>query len=191
MPDDLPMLPFASQAAWETWLEQHHADAPGLWLQIAKKDTGVPTVSYDQAVESALCFGWIDGQKRALDATYFLQRFTPRRSRSIWSLINTRRVEALEAAGRMRPAGQREAAAARADGRWAAAYPGASEVTVPADLAEALQQDPAAQQFFATLDKTNRYAVCFRVHTAHKPQTRADRIVRLVAMLARGELLHP
>jgi uncharacterized protein YdeI (YjbR/CyaY-like superfamily) len=191
LPTDLPTLTFPSQAAWEQWLEQNHGSAPGLWLQIAKKSSGIATVTYDEAVESALCFGWIDGQKGALDQTYFLQRFTPRRPRSLWSQINTRRIEVLETAGRMRPAGQREVAAAKADGRWDAAYQGARDATVPADLAEALRQDPAAERFFTTLDKTHRYAVCFRVQTAVKPQTRADRIARFVSMLARGEKLHP
>lgn len=188
---ELPRLTFPSQAAFEAWLDAHHATTPGLWLQIAKKASGIPTVTYDEAVESALCFGWIDGQKGALDAQYFLQKFTPRRPRSLWSQINTRRVEALETQGRMRPAGLREVQAARADGRWDAAYQGARELTVPEDLAEALRKDPQAEAFFATLDKTNRYAVCWRVQTAKKPQTRADRIAKLVAQLARGEKLHP
>lgn len=189
MPDELPILPFADAATWEAWLEQH-ADAPGVWLKIAKKDTGIATVTYAQALDVALCFGWIDGQKRGFDATWFLQRFTPRQRGSRWSKINTEHVARLAAAGRMRPAGLAEVEAARADGRWAAAYEGQRTATVPEDLRQALDANPAAAAFFATLRGANRYAILYRVQDAKRPETRARRIERFVAMLARGETLH-
>jgi uncharacterized protein YdeI (YjbR/CyaY-like superfamily) len=189
-PDDLPVLPFASATAWERWLEREHARAPGVWLQIAKKDTGIATVTYAEALDVALCFGWIDGQKRGFDATWFLQRFTPRRRGSKWSKINTGHVERLLVAGRMRPAGLAEVEAARADGRWAAAYDGQSSATVPPDLQAALDANPAAAEFFATLRGANRYAILYRVQDAKRPETRRRRIERFVAMLERGETLH-
>lgn len=167
-----------------------HAAAPGVWLKIAKKDSGIATVSYDQALDVALCHGWIDGQKRGFDAAYFLQRFTPRRPRSLWSKINIGKVAVLTAAGRMRPGGQREVDAAKADGRWDGAYDSARTMTVPPALAEALAGNRAAAAFFATLDRTNRYAVCWRVQTAKTADTRARRVATLVAMLARGETIH-
>jgi uncharacterized protein YdeI (YjbR/CyaY-like superfamily) len=188
--DELPILPFASAALWEAWLEGEHARAPGVWLQIAKRDTGIATVTYAEALDVALCFGWIDGQKRAFDATWFLQRFTPRKARSRWSKINTEHVARLTAAGRMRPAGLAQVEAARADGRWAAAYEGQRTATVPDDLQAALDADPRAAAFFATLRGANRYAVLYRVQDAKRPDTRARRIERFVAMLARGETLH-
>ncbi len=190
MPDELPILPFASAPAWEAWLEDHHAHALGVWLQIAKKDSGIATVTYAQALDVALCFGWIDGQKRGFDATWFLQRFTPRKARSRWSKINTRHVERLTAAGRMRPAGLAQVEAARADGRWEAAYDGQRSAAVPPDLQAALDASPAAAAFFATLRGANRYAILYRVQDAKRPETRARRIDRFVAMLARGETLH-
>lgn len=189
-PDDLPVLPFASAAAWERWLEREHARAPGVWLQIAKKDTGIATVTYAEALDVALCFGWIDGQRRGYDATWFLQRFTPRKRRSKWSRINTGHVARLLAADRMRPAGLAEVEAARKDGRWAAAYAGQASATVPPDLQAALDANPAAAVFFATLRGANRYAILYRVQEAKRPETRARRIDRFVAMLARGETLH-
>jgi uncharacterized protein YdeI (YjbR/CyaY-like superfamily) len=189
-PEDLPTLPFASAAAWEAWLEREHARAPGAWVQIAKQGTGIATVTYAEALDVALCFGWIDGQKRSFDATWFLQRFTPRKRGSKWSRINTGHVERLAAAGRMRPAGLAQVEAARADGRWAAAYDGQSSATVPPDLQAALDANPAAAAFFATLRGANRYAILYRVQDAKRPETRARRIDRFVAMLARGETLH-
>lgn len=188
--DDLPILPFPDAAAFEAWLEANHASAPGVWLRIAKKDAGVATVTYAEALDVALCFGWIDGQRRAHDASWFLQRFTPRRPTSRWSRINTEHAERLTAAGRMRPAGLAQVEAARADGRWAAAYDGQRSATVPPDLQQALDANPPAAAFFATLRGANRYAVIYRVNDAKRPQTRARRIERFVAMLARGETLH-
>lgn len=189
LPDALPVIAFADAAAWESWLLAH-ADAPGLWLKIAKKTSGIASVDYAGALDVALCHGWIDGQKRGFDADYFLQRFTPRRAKSLWSKINIGHVERLIAAGRMRAGGQREIDAAKADGRWAAAYDGASRMDVPQALAEALAREPNAAAFFETLNKTNRYAVCWRVQTAKTDATRASRVATLVAMLARGETIH-
>lgn len=189
LPDDLPVLPFADATAWETWLIANAA-AKGLWLKIAKKDSGIATVTYDQALDVALCHGWIDGQKRGFDAHYFLQRFTPRRPKGLWSKINIGKVERLIAEGRMRAGGAREVDAAKADGRWDAAYDGARNMDVPPELATALVKNKKARTFFETLDKANRYAVCWRVQTAKKPETKAKRIEALVAMLARGEKIH-
>jgi uncharacterized protein YdeI (YjbR/CyaY-like superfamily) len=190
-PDDLPILPFASPTAWEAWLEEHHASSPGVWLKIAKKASGIETVTHAQALELALCFGWIDGQRNRLDDEWFLQRFTPRRPRSRWSQINRDKVDELIARGAMRPAGLREVERAKADGRWDAAYASQSKIEVPPDLQQALDDSPAAKEFFETLNGTNRYAVLYRIHDAKRPETRARRIEKFVAMLARGEKLHP
>jgi len=188
--DGLPILPFASTRDWESWLEEHHDSSAGLWLQIAKKASGLETVTYAQALDVALCFGWIDGQKAGYDEVYFLQRFTPRRARSKWSQINVDKVTELIAAGRMRPSGLAQIEAARADGRWDAAYGGMATITVPDDLQAALDANPAAAAFFATVSRTNRYAVLYRVYDAKRPETRARRIEALVAMLADGKTLH-
>jgi len=188
--DELPILPFASAEAWEAWLAREHARAPGAWLKIAKKDSDIASVTYAEALDVALCFGWIDGQKRAFDDSWFLQRFTPRKRGSRWSKINTEHVERLLAAGRMRAAGLEQVEAARADGRWDAAYHGQRTATVPPDLQAALDANPAAAAFFATLRGANRYAILYRVQDAKRPETRAARIDRFVAMLARGETLH-
>lgn len=189
LPTDLPIELFADAAAWERWLEAH-ADAPGLWLKIAKKNQGVVSVSYPQALDVALCHGWIDGLKRSCDERYFLQRFTPRRPRSIWSKINIGKIEVLTAAGRMRAGGLREVEGAQADGRWQGAYESARNMEVPEDLEKALKKNAKARRFFEQLDRTNRYAVLWRVTTAKKPETRAARIEKLVAMLERGEKIH-
>ncbi len=188
--DDLPVLPFASAVEWEAWLEAHHAVAPGVWLKIAKKASGIPTVTYADALEVALCFGWIDGQKASYDESYFLQRFTPRRTRSTWSRINVTKVGELSAAGRMRPAGLAEVDSAKADGRWDAAYGGSATVTVPPDLQAALDANPAARAFFETINRGNRYAVLYRIHDAKRPETRAKRIAMCVEMLAEGKTFH-
>ena len=187
--DTAPTL-FSNAKAFEAWLKKHHATSDGLWLQIAKKGADQPSVTYAQAVEIALCWGWIDGLKKSLDDQYFLQRFTPRRARSIWSKINVDKVAALIEAGRMQPAGQAQVDAAKADGRWAKAYDGARTSTVPDDLQAALDANPKARQFFATINASNRYAILWRVQTAVKPQTRAKRIAQLLEMLARGEVVH-
>lgn len=189
LPTDLPIRLFRDAEAWEKWLAVHAAER-GLWLQIAKKGAGVASVSYAEALDVALCYGWIDGLKRACGERFFLQRFTPRRPRSVWSKINVGKAEALIAAGRMRPPGLREVEAARADGRWQAAYDGSASMEVPEELAAALAKDRKANAFFETLDRTNRYAFCWRVRTAKKPETRRARAAEFVAMLAKGEKLH-
>ncbi len=187
---DDPTLAFASAGDWEAWLEERHASAGGVWMKIAKKGSGIASVTYAEALDVALCFGWIDGQKRSFDERFFLQRFTPRRARSLWSQRNREHIERLTAAGRMRPAGLREVEAARADGRWDAAYAAQGSATVPDDLQRALDADPQAAAFFATLSSQNRYAILFRLQTAKRPETRARRLTTFVEMLRNGETLH-
>ncbi len=188
---------FPTAAAWRAWLAGHHASASGLWLKIAKKaaaDDTPPsqgTLSYAEALDEALCFGWIDAQTRGLDDGYWLKRFTPRKRGSRWSKINTQKAEALIAAGRMQPAGLAEVESARADGRWAAAYAGPRSITVPDDLAAALAANPAAAEFFATLNSINRYAILYRVGAVKRPETRARKIAQYVGMLAEHKTLHP
>jgi uncharacterized protein YdeI (YjbR/CyaY-like superfamily) len=186
----LPVLLFEDLAAWARWLETHHATAPGAWLQLAKKGAPLASVSYAEALDGALCYGWIDSQKKTYDSSSWLQRFTPRGPKSLWSRVNCEKVAALTAAGRMRPAGLDAVARARADGRWDAAYDSQSRATAPDDLTAALAASPAAAAFFATLDGANRYAILFRVQTAKTPATRAKRIAAFVGMLERGEKLH-
>ncbi|MEV4567738.1 YdeI/OmpD-associated family protein [Nonomuraea sp. NPDC049419] len=187
----LPIIAFPSQEAFEKWLEAEYEGSAGLWLQIAKKESGIPSVTYAEALDVALCFGWIDGQKAAFDDEHWLQRFTPRQARSKWSKVNRGRAEQLIAAGRMRPAGLAQIAAAKADGRWEAAYAGQKTATVPDDLQAALDAEPAAAQFFATLDSRNRYSILYRVNDAKKPETRAARIEKFVAMLRENQKIHP
>jgi uncharacterized protein YdeI (YjbR/CyaY-like superfamily) len=189
LPTDLPVLAFPDQASFEAWLDDHAGD-PGVYVQLAKKGAGVPSVTYAELVESALCFGWIDGRSNRLDDRFYLQRMTPRRPRSVWSQKNVEAVEALTAAGRMRPAGLAAVEAAKADGRWERAYAGSATITVPDDLARALAAEPAAQEAFEGLDGANRYAVLWRVHTAASPATREKRITALVQMLAEGRRIH-
>ncbi|MGY1729543.1 YdeI family protein [Geodermatophilus sp. SYSU D01062] len=190
LPTDLPVLAFPDQAAFEAWLETEHATAPGCYVKLAKKGAGVPSLTHAEMVESLLCFGWIDGRSNRLDDRFYLMRVTPRRPRSVWSQKNVAAVAELVAAGRMRPAGLAQVEAAQADGRWDRAYAGPATITVPDDLAAALAAEPAAQEAFAGLDGTNRYAVLWRVHTAATPATRAKRIATLVAMLAEGRTPH-
>jgi len=187
--DDLEILPFESAAAWETWLGEHHETSPGVWLKIAKKASGVASVSYDEALDAALCHGWIDAKKRSFDDTFFLQKFTARRPRSVWSRRNREKAAQLIEAGRMRSAGLEQVELAKADGRWDAAYEGSASAAVPDDLRRALDRNPAAAEFFAALDRTNRYAVLWRIQTAKRSETRARRIERLVQMLAEGRKL--
>ena len=188
---ELEKLPFASASALRAWLEANHDTSPGIWLMIAKKGSGVESATYDEAVDEGLCFGWIDGQKAKHDDRYFLQRFTPRSRRSSWSEINTGRVARLVAAKRMRPAGVRAVEAAKADGRWDAAYAGQATVVVPDDLRVALDMSPVAAALFAELDSTNRYAILYRVGSGKKPETRARKIAGFVADLERGETPYP
>ena len=189
--DDLPVMSFASQDDWETWLAGQHQTSSGLWLKIAKKDAGPRTVSYQEALVVALCFGWIDGQKRAFDEVHWLQRFTPRKAKSKWSRINRDQAGALIEAGQMRPAGLREVELARADGRWAAAYQSQSTAAVPEDLARALAGNDAARTFFEDLDRANRYAILYRLADAKRPETRARRLATFMAMLSEGKKIHP
>lgn len=190
LPTDLPLRAFPDQAALEAWLEEEHATAPGLYVRLAKKGSGVPSIDWAQMVEVLLCFGWIDGRANRLDDRFYLQRVTPRRPRSVWSQKNVATVERLIAEGRMRPAGLAAVEAAKADGRWERAYAGPATATVPDDLSAALDAEPAARREFDELDGQNRYAVLWRVHTATTPATRAKRIAALVQMLAEGHRIH-
>jgi uncharacterized protein YdeI (YjbR/CyaY-like superfamily) len=187
---ELPTVAFADPRAFSTWLAANHATSRGVWLRLAKKASGVPSVTYAEAIDVALAWGWIDGQKRLGDGASWLQRFSPRGARSMWSKINRDKATALIAAGTMQPPGLAEVERARRDGRWDAAYDAPSRAAVPEDLAAALAANPRAAAFFATLDAANRYAVLFRVQTAKKPETRAKRIEEFVAMLARHETIH-
>lgn len=190
-PSALPILPFAGQPDWAAWLEANHDRAPGLWLQIAKAGTGIPSVSYDEALETALCFGWIDGQKKKHDEHYWLQRFTPRAKGSAWSRNNKEKALALIDSGRMGEAGLRQIEAAKLDGRWDAAYDSAGKATVPEDFQAALDGNTRARDFFAGLDGRNRYAMLYRIQTAKKPETRARKIAQFIGMLERHEPFYP
>ncbi|RBY96990.1 hypothetical protein DQ237_05155 [Blastococcus sp. TF02-8] len=182
-PTDLPVLAFADQAALETWLEEHHATAPGLYVKIAKKGTGVPSVDWAGMVEVLLCFGWIDGRANRIDDSWYVQRITPRRPRSVWSLKNVQTATRLIEEGRMRPAGRAAVEAAKADGRWDRAYAGPATITVPEDLAAALDAAPVARTAFEALTSGERYSVLWRVQTAATPATRARRIAAAVQEL--------
>jgi uncharacterized protein YdeI (YjbR/CyaY-like superfamily) len=184
-----PIIAFATATEFRHWLEQHHGDHPGVWIKLARKGSGIPSVTYAEALDEALCLGWIDGQKKSCDETAFLQKFTRRGPRSIWSKINVGHVARLEQAGRMKPAGLAAVAAARADGRWDAAYQSFSTAEMPEDFLAALAKEPKAKAFFETLNKTQRYGFFFRLATAKKPETRQKRIADFVAMLKRGEKL--
>jgi uncharacterized protein YdeI (YjbR/CyaY-like superfamily) len=190
MAAELPVLLFATPPDFEAWLEQNHADSDGFWLKIAKKGSGEVSISYAEGLELALCFGWIDSQKRGHDEKFFLQRFTPRRPRGRWSRINRDKAEALIAAKAMRPAGMAEVDAAKADGRWKAAYEGARTAKVPDDLQRELDSNKAAREFFAALDSNNRYAIVYRLDDAKKPETRERRLRKFIAMLERGDKIH-
>jgi uncharacterized protein YdeI (YjbR/CyaY-like superfamily) len=192
VPDELPELILADAAAWRAWLTEHHSDSSGAWLVLAKKGTVEPTsLGYDQALDEALCHGWIDGQVKRRDETTYRQRFTPRRARSPWSKRNVGIAERLLRESRMHPAGVAEVERARADGRWEAAYAGPASIEVPADLASALAAEPRAKAMFEILTSQNRYAVLYRIEGAKAAATRARRIERFVAMLARGETVYP
>jgi uncharacterized protein YdeI (YjbR/CyaY-like superfamily) len=181
---------FATAQDWLDWLTEEHTTSSGIWIQFAKKDSRIPSVTYPEAVDLALRHGWIDAQKAALDAQYWLQRFVPRGPRSKWSRVNRDRAEQLIELGLMTPMGLAEVERARGDGRWDAAYEPASTITVPPDLQAALEAEPDALAFFATLTGANRYAVLYRIHDAKRPATRAARIEKFVAMLAEGKTLH-
>lgn len=189
-PDELPTILFEGAEEMEAWLEENASSAPGLWLKIARKGSGITSVDYGEALELALCFGWIDSQKRGLDERHFLQRFTPRRPRGRWSRINREKAESLIASGRMRPAGLAEVEAARGDGRWEAAYASQANAEVPADLVRRLAVNRAAREFFEGLDSANRYAILYRLDEAKRPETRERRLRKFVRMLERGETIH-
>jgi uncharacterized protein YdeI (YjbR/CyaY-like superfamily) len=188
--DGKPILAFASQAEWEAWLDDEHAGSDGVWIKFAKKGSGVPTVSYAEALDVALCYGWIDSQVRSLDERFYLQKFTPRRSRSKWSRINRAKIEELLEQGRMKPAGLAQVELARADGRWEAAYDSPATVEVPDDLQAALDASPKAAEFWAGLNKSNRFAIIFQLEDAKRPETRLRRLEKFVGMLERGEKLY-
>jgi uncharacterized protein YdeI (YjbR/CyaY-like superfamily) len=190
--DELAILTVSDVAAWRAWLGEHREHAPGIWLRLAKKGTAEPTsLTYDEALEEALCHGWIDGQVRRLDERTYRQRFTPRRARSTWSKRNVGLVERLASEGRLQAGGVAAVERAKADGRWEAAYSGQAAIEVPADLAATLQAHPAAQAMFDILTSQNRYAVLLRIHNAKRPDTRARRIQQFTVMLGEGKTPHP
>lgn len=188
---DLPILLFERQQDWQAWLDEHHTTSSGLWLRLAKKAADLQSLSYAEALEVALCYGWIDGQKKGYDESSWLQKFTPRGPKSIWSKINREKAQQLIASGTMRPAGLRAIERAKEDGRWDAAYASQRNADVPADFQAALDSSPEARTFFATLNSANRYAMLFRIQTAQKPETRAKRIEQFIRMLERHEKLYP
>jgi uncharacterized protein YdeI (YjbR/CyaY-like superfamily) len=188
--DDLPILEFTDRVAWQSWLDEEHESSRGVWIKIAKKASGIPTVTHAEALEDALCYGWIDGQRAPHDDTHFLQRFTPRRPRSRWSEINRDKAIQLIEQGRMKPAGLAQIQAAKADGRWEAAYAPQSSQAVPEDFQRALDDNPAANEFFKTLKGVRRYAFLYRIGDAKRPETRARRIKEYVALLAEGRTLN-
>lgn len=188
--DGLPVIHFASTKGWEAWLKKNHTTSGGLWIKLAKKSSGIASITYAEALDSALCYGWIDGVKGSLDESYWLQRFTPRKRGSKWSKINCGKAEELIANGRMTPAGLKEIDAAKADGRWERAYESHSTITVPDDLQQKLDENPKAKEFFAGIDRTNRFAILYRIHDAKKPETRARRIDTFIAMLNEGKKLY-
>jgi uncharacterized protein YdeI (YjbR/CyaY-like superfamily) len=186
---DLPIVEAADQQAWRAWLEANHTDQAGAWLKFAKKGAPTASVSYAEAIEEAICFGWIDGQVRRFDEHFYLQRFTPRRTKSNWSQTNREKAARLLADGRMKPAGLAQIEAAKADGRWEAAYPAQSEATVPEDLQRALDRNPKAKKFFETLTGSTRYAFLYRLHNVRKPESRAKRIEGYIELLSEGKTL--
>lgn len=184
-----PIIAFATPTEFKEWLTRHHADHPGIWMKIAKKASGIPSVTYAEALDEALCLGWIDGQKKSCDDTAFLQKFTQRRKRSVWSKINVGHIERLEKEGRMKPPGLAAVEAAKADGRWEAAYHSSQAAEMPEDFLTALEKEPGAKAFFETLSRSSRYPFFFRITTAKRPETRSKRIADFVALLKRGEKL--
>ena len=190
MKPDLPILPFASQKKWAEWLAKQHDKSAGLWLKLSKKGSGISSITYDEAVEIALCYGWIDGQKGSFDDRYWLQKFTPRGPKSIWSKINVAKAEKLIKSKQMKPAGLKAIAAAKKDGRWEKAYESQKNISVPEDLQAALDKNKKAKAFFATLNSVNRYAILFRIHNAKKPETRAKRIKQFIEMLQKNGKLY-
>lgn len=187
---ELSTLPFSSKKKWADWLAREHDKSAGVWLKLAKKDSGISSVTYDEALDVALCYGWIDGQKKAFDEKYWLQKFTPRGPKSIWSKINTEKAEKLIVSGEMKLAGLKTIEAAKQDGRWDAAYASQKNISIPEDFQAALEKNKKAKDFFATLRSAERYSFLFRIHSAKKPETRARRIQQFVEMLESGEKIH-
>ena len=187
----LSIMLFETQQDWERWLTEHHTDTVGIWLKIAKKETGIPSVNYSEALDSALCYGWIDGQKASFDDQYWLQKFTPRRPKSIWSKVNCDKATALIAEGRMQPEGIRQVELAKTDGRWESAYESQSKITIPADFQSELDKNQKAKDFYSTLNSINRYAILFRIHSAKKPATRSARINKFIEMLSNNQKIYP
>jgi uncharacterized protein YdeI (YjbR/CyaY-like superfamily) len=187
----LKILAFSSPEKWEAWLDRNHLHSNGIWLRFYKKASGKPSVTYAEALDLALCHGWIDSQVKSYDALSYLQRFSPRRARSVWSKVNTGHVERLIQAGRMKPAGQRQIDAAKQDGRWAAAYASPREAILPEEFLKAVAKNRKAKAFLASLNRHNLYAIVHRLQTAQRPETRARRIRTFVTMLAKGEKFHP
>jgi uncharacterized protein YdeI (YjbR/CyaY-like superfamily) len=184
---ELPILPFANQKKWADWLAREYDKSVGVWLKIAKKDSGISSVTYEEALDVALCYGWIDGQKKGFDDKYWLQKFTPRGPKSIWSKINTEKAERLIASGEMKPIGLKAIEAAKQDGRWDAAYASQKNISIPEDFQAAMDKNKKAKDFFGTLKSAERYSFLFRIHHAKKPETRARKIQQFVEMLERGE----
>ena len=187
---EVPTLVFPDAVAWATWLSDNYLLESGIWLKIAKKATGVTTVSYAEALEEALCWGWIDGMAKSLDAAYYVQKFTPRRKRSLWSKVNIGKAEALISSGRMRPPGFAAIEAAKADGRWEAAYDSAKEAVVPPDLAAALEADPGTKTYFESLNSANRYAALWRLMTARTDAVRSARLEKILSVLKERKTFH-
>lgn len=188
--NDLRIYLFSTQEEWRTWLHEHSQEPDGVWLKIAKKNSGKVSVSYLEALDEALCYGWIDGLKRSYDSDYFLQKFTPRREKSTWSKVNVQKIAVLLEQGRMQPSGMAAVDAAKADGRWERAYDAASTMTMPTDFQEALDGNQKAKDFYATLNKTNIYAFLWRIQTAKRPETRQARITTFITMLSEGKTFH-
>ena len=189
--DKLPIILFATQQDWENWLAEHDTDTDGIWLKLAKKATGIASVNYAEAVDSAICYGWIDGQKASFDDQHWLQKFTPRRPKSMWSKVNCDRATALIAQGRMQPSGLKQVELAKADGRWERAYASQSSITIPADFQSELDKNAKAKDFFSTLDSANRYAILWRIQDAKRPETRTARIQKFIEMLSNNQKIHP
>jgi uncharacterized protein YdeI (YjbR/CyaY-like superfamily) len=189
--NDLPVIMFQQQKDWAAWLDKNHASSPGVWLKLAKKASGIPSVNYDEALGVALCYGWIDGQKKSYDESSWLQKFTPRGIKSIWSKVNREKLQEIIESGQMKPAGLEAVERAKQDGRWDAAYDSQSRASVPSDFQAELDRNAKAKAFFATLNSTNRYAILFRIQTAKKAETRAKRIEQFIRMLENHEKLYP
>lgn len=187
---ELLTLPFENKKKWANWLAKQHNKSAGVWLKLAKKDSGITSITYEEALDVALCYGWIDGQKKGFDDRYWLQKFTPRGRKSIWSKINTEKAERLITSGEMKSAGLEAIEAAKRDGRWEAAYSSQKNITVPADFQVALKEHPKAKAFFETLKSSERYSFLFRLHQAKRADTRAKHIQRFIEMLERGERVH-